>query len=91
MLCDRVEKVTEDLNKHVLPPDVKVVPYYDRHDLIEETTRTVEQNLVSLNPDKPDDYFCHPVDIAEEVWHIAHQARSAWSFRSEIRPYAEVW
>ncbi len=21
----------------------------------------------------------------------AHQARSAWSFRSEIRPFAEVW
>lgn len=44
-----------------------------------------------MNPDKPDDYFCHPDDIANEVWHIAHQARSAWSFRSEIRPYGEVW
>ena len=44
-----------------------------------------------MNPDKPDDYFCHPADIADEVWHIAHQAKSAWSFRSEIRPYAEVW
>ena len=43
------------------------------------------------NPDKPDDYFFRPADIADEVWHIAHQARSAWSFRSEIRPYAEVW
>jgi hypothetical protein len=43
------------------------------------------------NPDKPDDYFCHPRDIADEVWHIAHQPRSAWSFRSEIRPYGEVW
>ena len=35
-----------DLNKHVLPPDVKVVPFYDRHDLIAETTRTVERNLL---------------------------------------------
>jgi NAD(P)-dependent dehydrogenase (short-subunit alcohol dehydrogenase family) len=43
------------------------------------------------NPDKPDDYFCHPRDIAEEVWHIAHQAKSAWSFRSEIRPFGEAW
>jgi NAD(P)-dependent dehydrogenase (short-subunit alcohol dehydrogenase family) len=43
------------------------------------------------NPDQPDDYFCHPRDIAEEVWHIAHQAKSAWSFRSEIRPFGEVW
>ena len=43
------------------------------------------------NPDKSDDYFCHPDDIAAEVWHIAHQPKSAWSFRSEIRPYGEVW
>ena len=32
------------------------------------------------NPDKPDDYFCRPADIADEVWHLAHQPRSAWSF-----------
>jgi len=44
-----------------------------------------------LNPDKPDDYFCRPADIAEEVWHLAHQARSAWSFRAEVRPFGEVW
>ena len=43
------------------------------------------------NPEKPDDYFCHPKDIADEVWHLAHQARSAWSFRAEIRPFGEVW
>lgn len=46
VVLDRVAKVTDDLNRHVLPPDVKIVPYYDRHDLIEETTRTVERNLV---------------------------------------------
>ncbi|WP_374346174.1 SDR family NAD(P)-dependent oxidoreductase [Phenylobacterium sp.] len=44
-----------------------------------------------MNPDKPDDYFCHPDDIAAEVWHLAHQPRSAWSFRAEIRPHREVW
>src|SRR5271165_6093793 len=45
VVLDRLEKVTDNLNNHVLPPDVKVIPYYDRHDLIEETTRTVERNL----------------------------------------------
>jgi heavy metal efflux system protein len=45
VVLDRLEKVTDNLNNHVLPPDVKVIPYYDRHDLIEETTRTVEKNL----------------------------------------------
>ena len=38
--------MTDELNEHVLPPDVKVVPYYDRQSLIEETTKTVEDNLM---------------------------------------------
>ncbi len=42
----KVEAMTDTLNKSVLPPDVKIVPYYDRTDLIHETTRTVERNLV---------------------------------------------
>ncbi|MBZ5552956.1 MAG: CusA/CzcA family heavy metal efflux RND transporter [Acidobacteriia bacterium] len=46
VILDKVEQVTENLNKNVLPPDVKVVPFYDRHYLIEETTRTVEKNLL---------------------------------------------
>ncbi len=43
------------------------------------------------NPEKPDDYFCRPIDIADEVWHLAHQPRSTWSFLAEVRPYAENW
>jgi NAD(P)-dependent dehydrogenase (short-subunit alcohol dehydrogenase family) len=43
------------------------------------------------NPEKPDDFFIRPADIADEVWHLAHQARSAWSFLAEVRPYAETW
>jgi short-subunit dehydrogenase len=42
-------------------------------------------------PQKPDDYFIRPADIADEVWHMAHQPRSAWSFLSEIRPFGETW
>jgi len=42
-------------------------------------------------PDKPDDYFCKPQDIAEECYRIAHQPRSAWSFNSIIRPFGENW
>ncbi|HEY2435448.1 MAG TPA: CusA/CzcA family heavy metal efflux RND transporter [Vicinamibacterales bacterium] len=41
-----VQAMTETLNRTVLPPDVKIVPYYDRTDLIHETTLTVEKNLV---------------------------------------------
>ncbi|MGH9353224.1 MAG: efflux RND transporter permease subunit, partial [Terriglobia bacterium] len=41
-----VEQETGKLNKTVLPPDVKVVPFYDRSDLVKLTTDTVESNLL---------------------------------------------
>ena len=43
------------------------------------------------NPDAPDEFFCKPDDIAGEVWHIAHQPRSAWTFDAMIRPFGEKW
>lgn len=43
------------------------------------------------SPDAPDDFFCKPEDIAGEVWHLAHQPRSAWSFDVTIRPFGEKW
>ncbi len=46
VILQRVEAMTKELNERVLPPDVKVVPFYDRQGLIEETTRTVEKNLM---------------------------------------------
>ena len=42
----RVEAKTKELNDQVLPKDVKVVPFYDRTDLIALTTQVVEQNLL---------------------------------------------
>jgi heavy metal efflux system protein len=41
-----VEKKTDELNRMILPKDVKVRPYYDRSDLVKLTTDTVEGNLV---------------------------------------------
>ncbi len=46
VILKRVEEMTDDLNRHVLPPDIKIVPFYDRSGLVEETTRTVEANLL---------------------------------------------
>ncbi len=40
-----VEKKTDELNHGLLPPDVKVRPFYDRSDLVRVTTDTVEANL----------------------------------------------
>lgn len=44
-----------------------------------------------MYPDKPDEFFIKPAAIAEEIWHVAHQDRSAWSFNVEIRPFGETW
>src|SRR6516225_355257 len=40
-----VEAKTEQLNDQILPPDVKIRPYYDRSELVDLTTDTVENNL----------------------------------------------
>ncbi|WP_050425272.1 SDR family NAD(P)-dependent oxidoreductase [Bradyrhizobium tropiciagri] len=44
-----------------------------------------------LAPDKPDDFFAKPAAIAEEMFRVAHQDRSTWSFLVELRPFGEVW
>jgi len=38
-------------------------------------------------PHKSDDEFIRPSDIAEDVWHVTDQPRSAWS----LRPFREPW
>ena len=40
------DKVT-DLNEHILPPGVKVIPFLDRSDLLHLTTHTVLHNLTA--------------------------------------------
>jgi heavy metal efflux system protein len=42
----QVEDKTNELNNGILPYDVKVLPFYDRSDLITLTTQTVERNLL---------------------------------------------
>jgi short-subunit dehydrogenase len=41
--------------------------------------------------DRPADFFIKPQAIADEIWHVVHQDRSAWSFNVELRPYGENW
>jgi NAD(P)-dependent dehydrogenase (short-subunit alcohol dehydrogenase family) len=42
-------------------------------------------------PDKPDEFFVKPDDVAETAHWLAHQPRSAWSFEVEARPFGERW
>ncbi len=41
--------------------------------------------------DAPDEFFIKPSAIADELWHLYCQDRSAWSFLTELRPFAEKW
>lgn len=44
-----------------------------------------------LAPDEPDEFFAKPSAIAGEMYHVAHQDRSTWSFLVELRPFCESW
>ena len=42
-------------------------------------------------PEKPDDYFINPDDIAKEALHLVNQNKSAWTFDHWLRPHGEHW
>jgi hypothetical protein len=42
-------------------------------------------------PEKSEDFFVKPTAVAETVYQLTRQDRSAWSFEDEARPYCEVW
>jgi NAD(P)-dependent dehydrogenase (short-subunit alcohol dehydrogenase family) len=42
-------------------------------------------------PDKPDDFFLKPDDMAASAVWLARQPRSAWTFEIEVRPFGENW
>lgn len=42
-------------------------------------------------PDKPDDFFLNPDDMAASAVWLAHQPRSAWTFEIDVRPFGEKW
>ena len=44
-VLDGIHQKVAELNQHVLPPGVKVVPFLDRSDLLHYTTHTVLHNL----------------------------------------------
>jgi NAD(P)-dependent dehydrogenase (short-subunit alcohol dehydrogenase family) len=39
----------------------------------------------------PDEFFAKPDDLAGEIFHVAHQPKSARSFLVELRPFTEKW
>jgi len=77
--------LSESLARELGPKGVHVA--YITIDAVIDTPWTREP----FHPDKPDEFFSKPNAIADEVFHVAHQDRSAWSFDVIIRPYAEKW
>lgn len=42
-------------------------------------------------PDKPDEFFLNADAIADSVWFLTRQHRSAWTFELDVRPFGESW
>lgn len=42
-------------------------------------------------PDKPDEFFLGPDDIAENVFMLTQQTSAAWTFELDLRPFGEKW
>ena len=42
-------------------------------------------------PDKPDDFFMEPSQIAESVYFLSQQPSQAWTFELDLRPFGEKW
>jgi NAD(P)-dependent dehydrogenase (short-subunit alcohol dehydrogenase family) len=45
----------------------------------------------AMAPDAPDSDFAKPDDIAESVFFLARQPKSAWTFELDLRPFGEPW
>jgi len=76
--------LTEGLAKHLWPLGIHVAL------VILDGVVDLERTRKAM-PDKGDDFFIRPDDVAETVWWLARQPRSAWSFEVEARPFGEKW
>ena len=76
--------LTQSMARHLGPKGIHVS--YVIIDGVVDLPRT-RQRL----PDKPDDFFLSPGEIAESVLHLTHQKKSAWSFEIDLRPSGESW
>lgn len=76
--------LAESMARHLWPVGVHVALVVI--DGVVDLLRTRERM-----PDKPDNFFVKPDDVAATVWWLTQQPRSAWSFEVEARPFGETW
>jgi len=46
-----------------------------------------EEAIRAIEPDQ----LMNPTSIAESYWYLHNQARDAWTFELNLRPYKESW
>ncbi len=51
----------------------------------------IRENFPKLVAERPADGLLAPDAIAENYWTLHSQARSAWTFELDLRPYVEEW
>jgi len=76
--------LAQSMGRHLSPENIHVALIII--DGVVDTPRTRE-----MMPDRPDERFLSPDDVAESAHFLAHQPRSAWTFELDLRPYTETW
>jgi len=76
--------LAESMARHLGPSGIHVT-----HVILDGVVYTPATR--EMMPDKPDDYFIQPDDIADVLVHLTQQKSSAWSSEIEVRPFGEVW
>jgi NAD(P)-dependent dehydrogenase (short-subunit alcohol dehydrogenase family) len=51
----------------------------------------IRENFPQLVEQRPKDGLLQPDDLAESYWMLHSQARSAWTFELDLRPFMEPW
>jgi short-subunit dehydrogenase len=81
--------LAESMARELGPKGIHVA--YVVIDAVIDLTWTRQMMKQRLGKDAPDEFFIRPSAIADEIWHVVHQERSAWSFNVEVRPFGETW
>jgi NADP-dependent 3-hydroxy acid dehydrogenase YdfG len=76
--------LAQSIAKHVGPEGVHVSLVII--DGVIDLPRTRE-----MLPNRADDFFLKPDDIAQSVFFLAQQPKSAWTFELDVRPFGEKW
>lgn len=76
--------VAQSLAKHLGPKGIHVALFII--DGMIDLPRTRK-----MVPDKPDTFFLKADEIADSVFNVARQPKSAWTFEFDLRPFGEKW